>query len=130
MDDAGDGRLDKEDLKWGLRDYGVPLSDEEFDMVNRLPKCSSHPYEGELVSRCSTCLTTTRTGTLASRKFLVALRPRLSPSRMALIREAYSRLDKDKSGLVTLADIEMAYDTSYHPGVMNGTMSRTEVKTN
>lgn len=33
MDDRGDGRLDREDFKFGLRDYGVMLTDEEFEMV-------------------------------------------------------------------------------------------------
>ena len=33
MDDRGDGNLDREDFKFGLRDYGVILADEEFDMV-------------------------------------------------------------------------------------------------
>jgi len=33
MDDRGDGVLDKEEFRWGLKDFGVPLTDDEFDIV-------------------------------------------------------------------------------------------------
>lgn len=33
MDNSGDKRLDREELKWGMRDYGVTLSDRELDIV-------------------------------------------------------------------------------------------------
>lgn len=35
MDDRGWGYIDKEDFRWGLSDYGVPLSKEEFDILHR-----------------------------------------------------------------------------------------------
>eukprot|EP00949_MAST-11_sp_MAST-11-sp1_P002871 g2871.t1 len=35
MDDRGNGCLDREDFRWGLSDYGINLTDEEFDILHR-----------------------------------------------------------------------------------------------
>jgi calcyphosin len=40
---------------------------------------------------------------------------------------AYAVLDKDGSGQVTLKDIEMAYDTSFHPDCQSGRKTSQEV---
>ena len=39
----------------------------------------------------------------------------LNARRQGLVHQAYAVLDKDGSGQVTLADIEKAYDVSFHP---------------
>ena len=33
MDDRGDGILDKEEFRWGLRDFGIDLTEDEFQIV-------------------------------------------------------------------------------------------------
>lgn len=38
-------------------------------------------------------------------------------------------LDKDGSGQVTLKDIELAYDTSFHPDFQSGTKTKTQILT-
>jgi len=37
-----------------------------------------------------------------------------------MVHMAYAVLDKDGSGQVTIKDIEIAYDTSFHPDVQSG----------
>jgi Ca2+-binding EF-hand superfamily protein len=33
MDDRGDGVLDKEEFRWGLSDFGLSLTEDEFNVV-------------------------------------------------------------------------------------------------
>lgn len=44
-----------------------------------------------------------------------AIRGNLSPRRLDMVHQAYAVLDKDGSGLVTIDDIRIAYDVSFHP---------------
>jgi len=36
MDDRGDGVLDKEEFRWGLHDFGVDLTEDEFNVVMKV----------------------------------------------------------------------------------------------
>ncbi len=44
-----------------------------------------------------------------------------------MVALAYNVLDKDGSGLVTIEDIEIAYDPSFHPDFQSGRKSREDV---
>lgn len=101
MDDRGDRKLDREDIKYGLRDCGLHLTDEEFEVV--LQRFDRN-----------------RDGLIDFDEFLVALRGEINDFRRTFIQEAFRRLDKDGSGEVTLADIKMAYDASQNPAVQSG----------
>ena len=46
---------------------------------------------------------------------------------MALIKQAYQKLDVNGDGSVTLEDIAKIYDVSHHPEVVNGTMAPKDV---
>jgi len=110
MDDAGDGRLDREDFKWGLYDYGIHFDDEQFeDLLDMFDK------NGD--------------GLISFDEFLVTIRGPLNERRQKLIYMAYDVLDKDGSGQVTRKDIEAAYDTSEHPQVISGEKTSAEVIT-
>merc|ERR1711916_259175 len=50
----------------------------------------------------------------------------MSERRIAVVREAFRRLDKTGDGVVTVEDLEMAYDTSFHPEVIDGKMTPRE----
>jgi len=39
---------------------------------------------------------------------------------------AYKVLDKDGSGMVTIKDVEMAYDASFHPEVQSGRKTKQQ----
>jgi len=110
MDDRRDGKLDREDFKWGLHDYGVHLKDDEFDMVM------------DFFDRDDD-------GCVSMTEFLRALRGEMNARREGFVKEAYSRLDKDGSGLVTLDDLVHTYDTSFHPEVQSGKITHEEAVT-
>jgi calcyphosin len=105
LDDRGDGKLDREDFKWGLFDYGVRLSDEEFDLL--LDEVD-----------------TSGDGMVSFDEFLVAVRGPLSERRLAVIDEAYDKLDRDGSGTVTLEDLRGSFNARFDEGVRTG--KRTE----
>jgi len=44
-----------------------------------------------------------------------------------MVHQAYKVLDKDGSGQVTLEDIRIAYDVSYHPDFQSGRKSADEI---
>lgn len=53
----------------------------------------------------------------------------MSPARLALVQKAFSRLDRDGSGKVTLDEIRAVYNTKKHPEVLEGKKSEEEVLT-
>lgn len=110
MDNSGDRKLDREELKYGLRDYGVALSERELDTV-------------------LAAFDKNKDGRIDFDEFLRGIRGNLSARRRALIMMAYDTLDTDGSGVVTRADILAAYDTSKHPEVLAGKKTRDEVIT-
>jgi len=101
MDDRGDGNVDREDFKWGLRDYGVMLTDEEFDVV-----MDAFDRDGN--------------GLISLTEFLAALRGELNDTRKEVVGRAFAKLDRDGSGQVTLEDLRGVYSTEFHPGVKEG----------
>lgn len=105
MDDSGDGRLSKVEFRYGLGDYGVSLSDADFEAV-------------------MTVFDRNGDGMVTLSEFLRALRGPLSPSRRAIIAAAFRVLDANGNGVVTLEDIAARYNTSTHPDVVSG--RRTE----
>ena len=58
-----------------------------------------------------------RSGKISVDEFQVGLAPPLPEGRLALIQEAFRRLDKSGDGTVTIDDLAAAYDTSLHPKV-------------
>ncbi|KAG5186101.1 hypothetical protein JKP88DRAFT_162326, partial [Tribonema minus] len=104
MDNDGDKRLTKEELKWGLQDAGVPLTLNELDGV-------------------FACFDRDRSGAISLEEFARGLRPPLSVRRRDLIHAAFATLDADGDGAVTAGDLARAYDASWHPLVRSGAMT-------
>lgn len=63
-------------------------------------------------------------GHIQYEEFLTGIRGELNERRKALVLQAFVVLDKDSSGDITIKDVVGRYDTSFHPGVIDG--SRTE----
>ena len=101
MDSQSDGKLDSEDLKWGLRDLGVDLNDEQFGILFK-----SFDKGGDGIINLS--------------EFLVAVRGGMSDVRVDIVLQAYDKLDADGSGMVTTDDILDLYDVASDPMVMEG----------
>ena len=94
MDETGDFKLDREDLKWGLKNLGVELNDEQFGVL------FAHFDKGG-------------DGIISLTEFLVATRGEMNEKREAVVLAAYDKLDADGSGMVnitTLTEGEAAKD--------------------
>lgn len=111
MDEGGDSKLDRDDLKWGLREQGIHfLTDEEFEIImNYFDKSGD--------------------GLVDITEFMVGIRGQLNARRRAIVELAYHKLDTTKDGVVTAEDIRHVYDTSAHPKVIAGLKEPDEVLT-
>jgi Ca2+-binding EF-hand superfamily protein len=65
-------------------------------------------------------------GTLEFDEFLKGLRSRLSEQRRALSEQAFTVMDTDGSGEIDFEDLKDKYDTSHHPKVKSGEMTKKE----
>jgi len=106
MDRNRNGSLDPVEFKYAMRDYGLELSEIEIRQIVK------H-------------FDTNNDGKLSFDEFLRAIRGDLNDRRIKMVHAAYNVLDKDGSGLVTIADIEAAYDVSCHPDF--GRKTKTEI---
>ena len=70
-----------------------------------------------------------RDGTIDYNEFLRIIRGDLTSGRLALVRRAYSKLDRDGSGIVDINDIKEVYNASKHPDVMSGKKSESQIFT-
>ncbi|KAJ1433327.1 hypothetical protein B484DRAFT_360090, partial [Ochromonadaceae sp. CCMP2298] len=107
MDDNGDKRLSKDELKFGLRDYGIDLSAQELEQVFLY-----FDRDGNGFIDCT--------------EFLVGLRGEMSLRRKKLIRMAFDLLDTDRSGVVTTDEIMGKYNFDHHPEVKSGKKTTKE----
>lgn len=101
MDDSGDKRLSREELRYGLRDYGIDLSAPQVD-------------------RIMAAFDRNHDGSISFDEFLQGLRGPMSQRRLDLVHQAFDILDKTGDGVVTIDDLKVAYDTSWHPDVKGG----------
>lgn len=96
MDRNGNGSLSPVEFKYAMRDYGLNLSEIEVTQIVK------H-------------FDTNKDGQISFDEFLRAIRGELNDRRRNMVHLAYRVLDKDGSGQVTLDDIRIAYDVSFHP---------------
>ncbi|GBN36431.1 Calcyphosin-like protein [Araneus ventricosus] len=108
MDDNRDRKLDLEEMKLGLKEYGASLEDDEVaELFKELDKDES--------------------GTVSFEEFLKAVRPALPQERLDVIEKAFSKMDKTGDGSVTLDDLKGVYSGKEHPDVVAGKKSEDEV---
>ena len=108
MDSSGDKQLSKEELKYGLANYGIDLNLRELDDVFSV-------FDRD------------HNGVVSLDELLVAIKGDLSPRRRALVERAFQSLDKDGSGAVTVDEMMAVYDASKHPDVVAGKRTKKEV---
>ena len=104
LDDNRNKQLDTNELLWGLKDYGIHLDENQAKVV-----LARFDRDGS--------------GSVSFDEFIRYLRGDLSEARVAMIRQAYDKLDINKDGQVTLDDVAKIYDVSKHPDVINGSKS-------
>jgi len=108
MDNNNNGRLDVDDFRWGLMDFGISVSKEEATQV-----LSHFDRDGN--------------GQVDFNEFLRTIRGDLSETRKRVIRQAYDKLDVNKDGTVKLDDIAKLYDVSRHPDILSGRRTPEQV---
>lgn len=104
IDSNGDKRLSKDELKLGLRKFGVDVNFHELDYL-------------------FTHFDADRSGCIAMDEFLVGMRGEVNARRLGFVHMAFDLLDKDNDGSVTLSELASAYDTSKHPDVLSGRLT-------
>jgi Ca2+-binding EF-hand superfamily protein len=100
--------VDPTEFKYAMRDYGIPISDDEVSAVVKY-------------------FDSNRDGKISFDEFLRAVRGDLNERRLEMVHMAYNVLDKSGDGLVTIEDIMQAYDASYHPDFQSGRKTKEEV---
>lgn len=108
LDRNGNGSLDPVEFKYAMRDYGLSLSELEITQIVKY-------------------FDTNNDGKISFEEFLRAIRGELNARRRSLVHLAYKKLDKNGNGLVTIEDIEIAYDPSFHPDFQSGRKTKREV---
>lgn len=107
MDSNRDKRLSKDELKVGLRKFGVDITFHELDYL-------------------FTHFDADRSGCISTDEFLVGMRGDVSARRLVFVHQAFDLLDKDGDGAVTLQELASMYDTSKHPDVLSGRLTPDE----
>eukprot|EP01062_Namystynia_karyoxenos_P010163 TRINITY_DN1359_c0_g2_i1.p1 TRINITY_DN1359_c0_g2~~TRINITY_DN1359_c0_g2_i1.p1 ORF type:complete len:414 (+),score=119.29 TRINITY_DN1359_c0_g2_i1:84-1325(+) len=108
MDDNGNKSLGPDELRTGLADFGIDLSDADF-------------------KRLLSVLDTNQDGNVDINEFLKALRGGLGPRRLAVVHRAFRKFDKDGSGVIDLADLRGTYSAEGNPLVVSGRKTAEEV---
>src|SRR3546814_5438206 len=101
---SGDNRLSKEELKYGLADYGIQLN------LNELEAAFSY-------------FDRNRDGHIDLNEFMRGVRGEMNPRRRQLVLQAFDILDTNRSGTITVEEIQDRYDVSMMPEVRAGKMT-------
>lgn len=108
MDDNGDKKLSKYEFTKGCHDFGLDMDDEEINAL-------------------FTSFDKDNSGSLEFNEFLVALRPPLNAKRIALIKAAFTKMDKTGDGEITVQDLKNVYNARMHPKYQNGEWTEAQV---
>jgi len=108
LDENGDKKMDIDEFKEALSEYGISSSATE-------------------IQECFNDMDLDGTGKINFDEFLIALRPPLSDERKALIDQAFDKFDVDQDGHVTVEDLQGVYSAEYHPKFQSGEWTEEEV---
>jgi Ca2+-binding EF-hand superfamily protein len=107
IDSDRSGQLSLGEFKVAMSKFRVGLNAEELKILFDL-------YDKD------------KSGSLDFDEFLKGLRSKLSPQRRSLAQQAFDVFDADGSGEINFHDLKEKYDTSQHPKVRSGEMTREQ----
>ena len=99
MDDDNSRSLSREEFKKAMKDFKIDIPDDQIAIV-------------------FIAFDLNRDGTIAYDEFLRIIRGDLTPGRLTLVKKAYTKLDRDGSGIVDINDIKGLYSGAKHPDVI------------
>lgn len=108
MDDNGDRKLSKDDMYYGLTDYGCDIT------------------QGE----CATLYTfwdKNGDGVINFDEFLIGLRGEMNEVRKAVCDKAYEKMDSTGDGQVSMEDVRKTYNVDSHPKFQSGEMTADQI---
>lgn len=108
LDDNADRKLSKEEIKYGLHEYGIELSEDDIESI-------FESFDRD------------ENGTIIFDEFLRGLRPPMSDSCMELVDAAFDKMDLSGEGVVTVEDLRGVYNASQHPKFLSGEMTEDEI---
>lgn len=108
MDDNHSMSLDKYEFSKGMSDFGVGLTEGEITIL--FGKFDSN--HNNLVEYD---------------EFLRTLRGPMNESRKALVRKAFTIMDKDGNGYLDYNDLKGVYSGAFHPDVLSGKKTERQV---
>lgn len=108
MDDNRNGTLDLSEFAKGVIESKLDLTDTDIRTL-------------------FVAFDRNRDGTIQYDEFLRVVRGDLKPNRLALVKKAYEKLDKDGSGEVDYQDICEVYDAKKHPAVLEGRKTERQI---
>ena len=108
FDDNNSKTLDLQELTKAVRDFQVDLSSNEIKILFNI-------------------LDNDGTGEIQYDEFLREIRGDMNQKRKALVNQAFSKLDKDKSGVIDFNEIASIYNCKKHPDVISGKKTEKEV---
>lgn len=108
IDDDNSKSLDKQEFKKAVQDFRVEIPQEHINTIFN-------------------AFDINRDGTIDYDEFVRIIRGDLTPNRLALVKKAYNKLDKDGSGIVDIEDIKDVYNTSKHPDFISGKKTKDQI---
>lgn len=108
MDDDNSKALNFDEFKKAARDYRWQLSDKEVELAFR-----AFNLGGE--------------GEIDYEEFLRTIRGEMNQFRVNLCKQAFRKIDRDGSGVLTIDDIRGVYNAKMHPDVKAGKKTEDEV---
>jgi len=92
------GSLDMDDFRWGLRNFGIILSNEELGTIfNAFDR--------------------NRNGVVDFQEFISVLKGEINEKRVQLIQKAFTVLSERFKGEITFENLVKAFDAKHHPDV-------------
>lgn len=110
MDDDNSRSLSREEFKKAMKDFKIDIPDDQIAIV-------------------FIAFDLNRDGTIAYDEFLRIIRGDLTPGRITLVKKAYTKLDRDGSGIVDINDIKGLYSGAKHPDVISGKKTEEQILT-
>ncbi|XP_043943164.1 calcyphosin-2 [Protopterus annectens] len=109
LDRNGDGVLQKAELKRALGDFHLNVSDKDFESVWLILDQNSD-------------------GEIDYAEFIRFVIGEMNEYRKRFVRKAYMKLDPNKTGSVSMANIKKFYCACNHPKVLSGETSEEQLK--